>query len=100
MLAVALQTPEHRCKPRGTIVNPQSGPGDITTNNWSSIANPRAPLQDPWAALQACCVQPLSCSVAAGDHSPALLALSCSSSTGSWHAVTDPSPPACRSGPQ
>lgn len=102
-LAVALQTLGHHCKPRGTVVNPQRG----TANRGTPPQTIRAALQTsehlykhPRAAFQTCHMQPLSCSKAAGDCSPALLSPSCSSSTGTWHAVTNPSPPTCRSGPQ
>lgn len=102
-LAVALQTLERHCKPRGTVVNPQRG----TANHGTPPQTSRAALQTsehlykhPRAALQTCHMQPLSCSKVAGDCSPALLSPSCSSSTGTWHAVTNPSPPTCRSGPQ
>lgn len=102
-LAVALQTLERHCKPRGTVVNPQRG----TANRGTPPQTIRAALQTsehlykhPRAALQTCHMQPLSCSKAAGDCSPALLSPSCSSSTGTWHTVTNPSPPTCRSGPQ
>lgn len=95
-LAVALQTLERHCKPRGTVVNPQRG----TANRGTPPQTIRAALQTsehlyrhPRAALQTCHMQPLGCSKAAGDCSPALLSPSCSSSTGTWHAVTNPLSP-------